>query len=67
MKQVSDVDARFALAAIESGKASDEESVFLDTMCSMNAAREAVSNDEYSRLQRLTGGVLSTTTPICER
>lgn len=67
MKYVNINDSRFALLCIQSGKATEEESAFLDTMRSMCAANEPVPDDEYRRLQRLTGGVLSTETPICER
>lgn len=64
---ITDTDAKYARRAIESGKATDEEIAFLDTMISLEAAREPVSRHEYSRLQRLTGGQLSTETPIFER
>lgn len=40
---------------------------FLDTMISMEAAREDVSNDEYRRLQGLTGGYLSVEGSIFDR
>lgn len=62
-----DQDAAFARKAIASGKATDEEIAFLDTMIGLQAAQEPVSNEEYSRLQRLTGGVLSTTASIFDR
>lgn len=64
---VTKMDSKFARKAIASGKATVEEIAFLDTMISFEAAQESVSRDDYSRLQRLTGGSMSTTTPICER
>ena len=62
-----DQDIAFARKAIASGKATDEEIAFLDTMISLTAANEDISRDDYNFLQRLTGGMLSTTTPIFDR
>lgn len=66
MKLMS-ADSEFAIRAIRSGKATIEEVVFLDRMLDAHAADVAVSNADYHRLQRLTGGELSTETPICNR
>lgn len=60
-------DAGFARRAIASGKATEEEIAFLDTIISLEAAREPVSNDEYRRLQRLTGGLLTVEGSIFDR
>ena len=62
--QLSDMDVKYARLAIASGKATDEEIAFLDTMLSLEAAREPTSSTEYARLQRLTGGNLSSEPPI---
>ena len=62
-----DQDITFARKAISSGKATDEEIAFLDTMISLTAANEDISRDDYNRLQRLTGGMLSTATTIFDR
>ena len=62
-----DQDIAFARKAIASGKATDEEIAFLDTMISLTAANEDIIRDDYNRLQRLTGGMLSTTTQIFDR
>ena len=62
-----EMDATFAIKAIRSGKATEEEVAFLDRMVGAYAADVAVSNADYQRLQRLTCGELSTETPICNR
>ena len=67
MKRIMDTDAAFARMAISTGKATDEEIAFLDTIISMEAAQEAVSDDEYRRLQRLTGGFISDKPSIFDR
>lgn len=56
-----------AIKAIRSGKATEEEVAFLDRMAGAYAADVDVSNADYGRLQRLTGGSLSTETPIFSR
>ena len=58
MKTLMSADAAFARAAIKTGKATDDEIAFFDTMCGMEAAREPVTEDEYRHVQRLTGGYL---------
>lgn len=67
MKRLMDQDAAFARKAIASGKATPEEVAFLDTMIGMEAAREPVSDDEYRRLQELTGGYFSPSGSIFDR
>lgn len=67
MKTLMSMDATFARKAIASGKATEDEVAFLDTMCGMEAAREPVSDAEYGRLQRLTGSYFSVEGSIFER
>lgn len=65
--KLMEMDATFAIKAIRSGKATDEEIAFLDRMAGAYAADVAVSNADYHRLQQLTGGELSTETPVFNR
>lgn len=67
MKKLLPMDATYARKAIASGKATEEETAFLDTMISLEAAREPVEDHEYSRLQNLTGGYLSVEGSIFDR
>lgn len=67
MYKLTQADADFSRRCIASGKATDEESAFLDTMCGLQAANEPVSRAEYNKLQRLTGRALCLETPILNR
>jgi len=48
-------------------RATAEEREFLSYMASLAAARKPVSQAEWLRMQALTGGALSTVTPIQDR
>lgn len=65
--KLMEMDAAFATQAMLSGKATVEEVAFLNEMVFAYAVDVAVSNADYHRLQRLTGGELSTETPIFNR
>ena len=67
MIKLTSADAGFARRAMATGKANDDELAFLDTMCGLEAAQEPVSQDEYSRLQCLTGGLLTVEGSIFDR
>lgn len=60
-------DHNFCLKACADPRATAEEQNFLSFMASMHAAGEQVSHEDYSRMQELTGGYLSLTTPIFQR
>ena len=60
-------DHDFCLRACADVRATEDEKHFLGYMAGMWAANEPVTKDEYYLVQRLTGGFLSTTTPIFNR
>jgi hypothetical protein len=60
-------DHEFCLRACADRRATDEEREFLSFMASLAAACEPVTAEQYRRVQVLTGGGLSTTTPIFDR
>ena len=55
------------LRACADSRATADERDFLATQASLAAARESVSRSDYLHAQALTGGALSTTTPIFQR
>jgi hypothetical protein len=65
--KLSRPDHDFALKACADPRSTEEEKDFLSYMASMYAANEPITKEEYSRLQRLTGGFLSPEPSIFER
>ena len=65
--KLMEMDAAYATQAMLSGKATVEEVAFLNEMVFAYAVDADVSNSDYHKLQRLTGGELSTETPIFNR
>lgn len=61
------IDHDFCLRACADARATEEEREFLGFMASLAAAGEAVTPQQYRRVQALTGGGLSTNTPIFDR
>lgn len=60
-------DHNHCLACAADPRATAEEREFLALMASLAAAREPVTQAQYLRVQTLTGGGLSTETPIRQR
>lgn len=61
------IDHEFCLKACQDPRATKLEKEFLSNLASLWAAGETISRSDYGYMQVLTGGHLSTITPIFSR
>lgn len=67
MRYLDSVDAAWCIRAAQSPYATEHEAAFLGFMAGLAAAHEPVSDEEYARVQRLTGGYVSVAGSIFTR